>query len=266
MPTDTMRALLADVDWNDLAAVAAASDKLLTALDSDRTTLRKLAERALDNPELLHLCEHYDILDKIVLHNDPSGWRLRLHVFLPGYFDRPHNHRWTYSSRILHGSYTHTLYGTDDQFGTGDIDVAALRPRTVHRINRRLLHPAPHHNPLGDRAALHHLTNRPRLRSQGPIPRHRPHDRTSMVATRRDHRITRESRQQTDERCSRRRLPPTTHRTPRAERTNACNHPVVERPDLDHSRTSIATLCLSLQQILALVPRLVWRQRWNDGL
>ena len=134
MPTDTMRALLADVadvDWNDLAAVAAASDKLLTALDSDRTTLRKLAERALDNPELLHLCEHYDILDKIVLHDDPSGWRLRLHVFLPGYFDRPHNHRWTYSSRILHGSYTHTLYGTDDQFGTGDIDVAALRPRTV---------------------------------------------------------------------------------------------------------------------------------------
>jgi predicted metal-dependent enzyme (double-stranded beta helix superfamily) len=97
---------VAAIDWKDLAAVAAASDKLLTALDSNRTTLRELTERAFGNPELLHLCEHYDILDKIVLHDDPSGWRLRLHVFLPGYFDRPHNHRWTYSSRILHGSYT----------------------------------------------------------------------------------------------------------------------------------------------------------------
>ena len=119
------------IDWNDLTAVSAASDKLLTALDSDRTRLRELAEQALGNSQLLHLCEHYDILDKIVLHDDPSGWRPRLHVFPPGYFDRPHNHRWTYSSRILHGSYTHTLYGTDDQVGNGNIDVAALQPRMV---------------------------------------------------------------------------------------------------------------------------------------
>ncbi len=134
MSTDTIPALVADVaaiDWNDLAAVATASDKLLTALDFDRVMLRELAKRVLDNPELLHLCEHYDILDKIVLHDDPSGWRLRLHVFLPGYFDRPHNHRWTYSSRILRGSYTHTRYGTGDQLGTDDIDVAALQPRMV---------------------------------------------------------------------------------------------------------------------------------------
>ncbi|MGH4011911.1 MAG: hypothetical protein ACRDTH_27750 [Pseudonocardiaceae bacterium] len=60
MPTNTILALAADVtaiDWDDLAAVAAASDKLLTALDSDRTTLRKLAEQTLDTPELLRLCE-----------------------------------------------------------------------------------------------------------------------------------------------------------------------------------------------------------------
>jgi len=55
-----------------LGVGSAASDKLLTALDSDRTTLRELAEHALDNPQLRHL-----------------------HVFLPGYSDRPHNHRWT---------------------------------------------------------------------------------------------------------------------------------------------------------------------------
>jgi hypothetical protein len=134
MSTETIPSLVADIamtDWNDLAAVTATNDKLLAALDSDRTTLSKLAEQAVDNPELIALCEHYDILDKIVLRNDPNGWRLRLHVFLPGYFDRPHNHRWTYSSRILHGSYIHPLYGTEDQLGNGDIDVAALQPRMV---------------------------------------------------------------------------------------------------------------------------------------
>src|SRR5206468_719033 len=106
---------LTQVDWTDLAAVSATSDKLLTALDEDRAALRMLAHQAVADPDLLRLCEHYDILDKIVLHDDPTGWRLRLHVFLPGYFDRPHNHRWTYASRILHGFYIHTLYGTDDQ-------------------------------------------------------------------------------------------------------------------------------------------------------
>lgn len=147
MSTDTIPSLVADVattDWDDLAAVTATSDKLLTALDSDRTMLRELAEQAVDNPELIALCEHYDILDKIILHDDPSGWRLRLHVFLPGYFDRPHNHRWTYSSRILHGSYTHTLYGTDDQLSNGNIDVTSLQPRMVRTES------------IGDFYTLHH--------------------------------------------------------------------------------------------------------------
>lgn len=71
------------------------------------------------------LCEHYDILDKIVPHDDHRGWPLRLHVFFPDYFDRPHNHRWTYSSHILRGSYPHTRYGTEDQLGNEDIDVTA---------------------------------------------------------------------------------------------------------------------------------------------
>lgn len=132
MSTDQVATLFAGAaatDWEDLTAVSHTSDKLLTALDTNRPVLRKLAEGAIENPDLLSLCEHYDILDKIVLHNDPTGWRLRLHVFLPGYYDRPHNHRWTYSSRILHGSYTHTLYGTDDQLDSDTIDVADLRPR-----------------------------------------------------------------------------------------------------------------------------------------
>ena len=135
MSTDTATDLFADVaslDWNNLTDVTAASNKLLTALNAHRGVLRELAEHAIGNPDLLPMCEHYDILNKIALHNDPTGWRLRMHIFLPGYFDRPHNHRWTYSSRILYGSYTHTLYGTDDQLcDRDDIDVAELQPCMV---------------------------------------------------------------------------------------------------------------------------------------
>lgn len=149
MPTATSTdALFADVsavDWNDLAAVTAVSDTLLGALDTDRSLLRDLTERAVESPDLLQLCEHYDILDKLILHDDPIGWRLRLHVFLPGYFDRPHNHRWSYHSRILHGSYIHTLYGTEDQLGDRkDIDVTVLQPRLVRTES------------AGDSYTLHH--------------------------------------------------------------------------------------------------------------
>lgn len=134
---------LKDLDWNDLAAVTASSTEVLDQLAADRALLAELTAAVIDNPDLAGLCEHYDILDKIVLHDDPDGWRLRLHVFLDGYFDRPHNHRWTYTSHILTGSYTHTLYGTDHDF-TDEIDVAALTPRLV-----RVEEP-------GDTYTLHH--------------------------------------------------------------------------------------------------------------
>lgn len=126
----TVYAPLAGLDWTDLSAVTAASSTVLDTLTTDRALLGELADAMINDPRLAGLCEHYDILDKIVLHDDPDGWRLRLHVFLDGYFDRPHNHRWIYTSRILSGSYTHTLYGTDHDF-TDEVDVAALTPRLV---------------------------------------------------------------------------------------------------------------------------------------
>lgn len=121
---------LAGLDWNDLESVNAASAEVLSDLSADRPLLGAMTAAVGSNPHLAALCEHYDILDKIVLHDDPQGWRIRLHIFLEGYFDRPHNHRWTYTSNILTGSYTHTLYGTDHGF-TDQIDVSELTGRLV---------------------------------------------------------------------------------------------------------------------------------------
>lgn len=60
-------------------------------------------------------CESYPFMDKLVLWSSADrALRLRLHVFFPGYADRPHNHRWSFLSRILSGGYVHSLYGDQD--------------------------------------------------------------------------------------------------------------------------------------------------------
>ena len=99
-----------------------------------------------ERPDLLGLCEHYDILDKIVLHDDPSGVRVRLHVFLPGYFDRPHNHRWSYASTILRGQYRHYLFGDadlDESVDPANLKALMVRdeqPGSTYALHHTMVH------------------------------------------------------------------------------------------------------------------------------
>lgn len=77
------------------------------------------------------MCEEYDIFAKVVLHDNASGVRVRLHVFRPGYFDEPHNHRWSFASVILRGQYRHHLFGNVDL--DEHADPASLRAVMVRR-------------------------------------------------------------------------------------------------------------------------------------
>jgi hypothetical protein len=133
---------LRSLDWEDTDAVQGAAVKALAMLTSHRRTLRDILLELPERPDLLGLCEHYDILDKIVLHDDPSGVRVRLHVFLPGYYDRPHNHRWSYASTILRGQYRHYLFG-DAELDAG-VDPASLKALMVRDEQ------------IGNTYALHH--------------------------------------------------------------------------------------------------------------
>lgn len=136
-----LRALDAD-DWDDIDAVEAETRKVLDALTADRSVIRRILTDLPRQPDLLALAEHYDILDKIVLWDDATGFRVRLHVFLPGYFDRPHNHRWSYASTILRGQYRHYL------FGNVELDEDVL-PRDLEAVIVR-------QEQVGDAYALHH--------------------------------------------------------------------------------------------------------------
>jgi hypothetical protein len=122
---------LRSLDWEDADAVEHQCRKALATLTDDPEAIRKALVALPERLDLLKLCEHYDILDKLVLYDDESGVRLRLHVFLPGYYDRPHNHRWSYASLILSGEYRHYLFG-DAELDT-EIDPASLRALLVRQ-------------------------------------------------------------------------------------------------------------------------------------
>ncbi|MFI6958236.1 hypothetical protein ACIBJI_32805 [Nocardia sp. NPDC050408] len=123
------------IDWGDIDDVELNCREALNELAAEPRIVRARLEELPNRPELLDLCEHYDILDKIVLASgDDPGVRVRLHVFLPGYFDRPHNHRWSYASKILRGHYRHYLFGNaelDEQVEPNKLPVLHVREEPV---------------------------------------------------------------------------------------------------------------------------------------
>ncbi|MFI9362043.1 hypothetical protein ACIG5E_13435 [Kitasatospora sp. NPDC053057] len=128
--TPTLLQYLYDLDWNDLSVVSQAASIAFSELTCDNWALiAKLLGNMPSDPQLVEMCETYDFLDKLVLHDAPGQFRIRLHRFRPGYFDRPHNHRWSFASEILAGSYRHTLYGADTGFTSLDPD--DLRPLLI---------------------------------------------------------------------------------------------------------------------------------------
>jgi hypothetical protein len=121
---------LREVRWDDLADVSARTTSLLADLSTSPEWMSYAFDRMFQDEHLRSLCERLAELDKLVLVDDPaSGVRIRMHVFRQGYFDRPHNHRFSFGTRILSGGYTHTVYGNFPD--SLDLDAAMLFPRLV---------------------------------------------------------------------------------------------------------------------------------------
>lgn len=139
-------AALSQIDWDDTTSILRECTPLFDTLTSDPTVLARLVAGVADDPHLADMCEGYDFMQKLVLYDAADlGVRLRLHLYQPGFFDRPHNHRWSFASRILRGGYVHRIFGRDDQFGE-DTDPDGLLP-----IHERLEQP-------GSTYALHHTS------------------------------------------------------------------------------------------------------------
>ena len=140
---------LDDVNWEDYEQVADRTQEVLKTLGENLPVVIQAARDIRPSIELLGLCEHYDILDKLVLY-DGAKFRVRLHMFASGYFDRPHEHRWIYSSALLAGGYKHRLFVRPQELDAETAvdglellmvrseavgDVYTLGPESIHSVS-----------------------------------------------------------------------------------------------------------------------------------
>jgi hypothetical protein len=145
LPHPSFRGLSA-IDWDDTGCILRHATPIFDAFVTEPDLLAGLLNNLERDEHLRPMCEGYDFMDKLVLHDDTATQvRVRLHLYRAGYFDRPHNHRWSFASRILRGSYRHRIFGRDDHFGE-DTD-----PDTLQPIHERV-------EPVGATYALHHTS------------------------------------------------------------------------------------------------------------
>lgn len=131
-----------DVDWTDLPKAHQTTRELLAELAADKQGLRTLIDRVREEPSLMAMCERHRLLDKIVVYDGGErGFRLRVHISTREHRDRPHDHRFSFTSRILTGGYRHTrheLVGELDEsipwHVQEDIDAALSTARAVPRF------------------------------------------------------------------------------------------------------------------------------------
>ncbi|MET9628329.1 hypothetical protein ABZX92_12775 [Lentzea sp. NPDC006480] len=100
-----------DLDWSDLPKTHEVTSALLAELAEDKDTLRLLVDRVREEQSLMAMCERHRLLDKIVVYDGGErGFRLRVHISTREHRDRPHDHRFSFTSRILTGRYRHTRH------------------------------------------------------------------------------------------------------------------------------------------------------------
>jgi hypothetical protein len=112
------------IDWSDIERARQQSKELLHALAQDRTALRALVERAREVDDLFDKCEHHRLLDKLVIYDAlDRGLRIRVHLSTNEHKDRPHDHRFSFTTLILRGSYQHVRHELTHAGGEQSIPV-----------------------------------------------------------------------------------------------------------------------------------------------
>jgi hypothetical protein len=99
------------IDWSDLGRARQQTKEILLALAADKRSLRELLSRARETDDLFDKCEHHRLLDKVVIYDAlDRGFRIRVHVSTDDHRDRPHDHRFSFSSLIVRGGYRHVRH------------------------------------------------------------------------------------------------------------------------------------------------------------
>lgn len=118
---------LASINWNRFEEASAITKAVVRALAADKQALRNLIFSIENNPHLLAKCERHYLLDKFVLYDAlDRGFRVRLHISTENHLDRPHDHRFSFTTLILTGKYQHIWHhlrqARDDSVETANIE------------------------------------------------------------------------------------------------------------------------------------------------
>lgn len=107
----TMLGQLPAFNWNDMRASGDQAARVLDRLAAEPALLRDLLERTARDERLLSMCERHSPFDKLVVYDAPERqFRIRMHIWRNTEFERAHQHRFSFTSRMLQGSYRHVLY------------------------------------------------------------------------------------------------------------------------------------------------------------
>ncbi|MCL7376985.1 hypothetical protein [Streptomyces sp. 35G-GA-8] len=141
---DTLPAL----DDTDARAAHAACRSVLLRLGDDRELLTRLVDEIEHDPTRLRESEIHPLINRLVLYQDDDRkFQIRLHMS-PGSRELvPHNHKYTFTVRILAGAYTHVWRrrtGTDEGEFTGqDIEpgiTTVERPGSLYTLGHPMIH------------------------------------------------------------------------------------------------------------------------------
>jgi hypothetical protein len=99
------------VDWRNFAEASKITTELCSAIALNRSFLRELVLRAGDIPDLLALSEKHLLLDYLVVYDAlDRGFRIRINTGTGDPTVWAHDHRFSFSTRLLSGGYLHTVF------------------------------------------------------------------------------------------------------------------------------------------------------------
>ncbi|MEZ8656738.1 hypothetical protein AB6D60_22475 [Vibrio splendidus] len=103
------------VDWNDFESASEITTELLNELCSAQQNIESLIDYMLRSKRLRGMCESNSLLDVLVLYDslEDQGIRIRMHIAKKSQLHRPHDHRWSFTTKILSGGYDHAVYKTN---------------------------------------------------------------------------------------------------------------------------------------------------------
>lgn len=125
------------LDWTSARQVHERSRRILDRLAADKDALSRLVFEIEHDPVRLRESEVHPLINRLILYHAPErDITIRLHMS-PGARELvPHDHKYTFTARVLHGAYVHVWRRREDQRDRsagvdGDFDSTDLAPGMV---------------------------------------------------------------------------------------------------------------------------------------